>query len=103
MMMPTTAPAAMSKGSGTLNRQLVPSTASAISTVGTSMMARRARTKQAPAMVPEAAAVTPATKALTFGFALMRSKYGYGITTKRYTGRNTPTAAATAPGKPATR
>jgi hypothetical protein len=33
----------------------------------------------------------------------MRSKYGYGITTKRYTGRNTPTAAATAPGKPATR
>ena len=40
------------------------------------MIARRASTKQAPAIAPEAAAVTPSTNALTFGLALIRSKYG---------------------------
>ena len=54
-------------------------------------------------MVPEAAAVTPATNAPTLGLALIRSKKGNGMTTKRYTGRNTPIEAATAPGTLATR
>jgi hypothetical protein len=46
-------------------------------------MARRASTKQAPAIVPEAPAVTPATKPFTFGFALIRSNQGKGMTTNR--------------------
>src|SRR5690349_1526697 len=75
----------------------------AMSSVGTSTIARRASTTQAPAIVPDAAAVTPATKPLTLAFPLIRSNHGNGTTTNRYTGRNTPTAAATAPGKAATR
>ena len=58
MTRPAAAPAAMSTGSGTLKRQMMPAATSAMSTVGRSKMARRASTKQAPAMAPEAAAVT---------------------------------------------
>ena len=34
-------------------------------------------------MVPEAAAVTPATNAFTLALSLMRSKQGNGMTTNR--------------------
>ena len=70
-------------GSGTLNRHVTPSAATAISAVGTSITARRASTKQAPPIAPEAAAVTPLTKAFTCGLPPMRSNQGNGITTKR--------------------
>ncbi len=71
----------MSTGSGTLNRHATARATAPISSVGTSTIARRASTKQAPAMVPDAAAVTPATKPLTLAFSLMRSNHGNGITT----------------------
>ena len=67
MSSPAAAPAAMRMGSGTLKRQLTTRVATAIRTVGRSMSARRASTKEAPAMAPVAAAVTPATKARTWG------------------------------------
>ena len=73
----------MSSGSGILKRHATTRAVAAITRVGTSTIARRARTKQAPAIVPEAAAVTPATKPFTFGLALMRSNHGNGITTNR--------------------
>lgn len=83
MTSPAAAPAAMSRGSGTLKRHATPRATAAITSVGTSTMARRASTKQAPAIVPEAPAVTPATKPFTFGFALIRSNQGKGMTTNR--------------------
>src|SRR2546430_299027 len=69
MTTPAAAPTAMSTGSGILNRHATTRAVAPITRVGTSMMARLARTKQAPAIVPDAAAVTPATKPLTLGLA----------------------------------
>ena len=83
MMRPAAAPAPISTGSGTLKRQMMPRATRPMSRVGTSTMARRASTKQAPAMAPDAAAVTPPTNAFTWGFSLNRSNQGNGMTTNR--------------------
>jgi hypothetical protein len=73
----------MTSGSGTfLKRVNTSQVATAMITVVTSMMARRPRTKAAPAMAPVAAAVTPSTKRAprVVGEA---SEVGRGMMTKR--------------------
>src|SRR5262249_35446506 len=67
---PATPAARMSTGSGSfLTRLRSARETTKIDTVGTSWIARRPRTKAAPAMAPQAAAVTPFTNALTDGFS----------------------------------
>ncbi len=57
--------------------------ATAMRAVGTSTIARRPSTNAAPAMAPEAAAVTPSTKPLMTTFLAYFRKYGAGPTTSR--------------------
>jgi hypothetical protein len=74
----------MTAGSGTrLKRTSTRSAATAIAAVVASTIARRPRTKTAPAMAPVAAAVTPSTKALIAGIRESRRKCGAGITVNR--------------------
>ena len=65
----------MTSGSGIfLKRLKISQVESAMPTVVTSMRARRPSTKAAPAIAPVAAAVTPSTKARTFGLSAKRRK-----------------------------
>ncbi len=91
----------MTNGSGIFFRRIkTPSVASAIKIVGTSTIARRARTKPAPAMAPVAAAVTPSTKALRLRFLAKRRKYGAGMTVNKKQGRKVPDRGHDRAGQP---
>src|SRR5690349_1027958 len=101
---PTSPAARIKTGSGIfLGTSRNASVASPMRIVGMSMSDRRPRITAAPAIAPVAAAVTPSTNAFTRRFFATRLKCGATRTTTTYTGKNTPTAASTAPGSPATR
>ena len=75
---PTMPPAATMMGSGSLYRQSKARLASPIAGVGTSQIARTARTATAPLRAPVAAAVAPCTNAFSCAFSRFRRNHGAG-------------------------
>src|SRR5262249_60702231 len=101
---PTDAAARITAGSGAfLSLLSAAKVRTAMTAVGMSTIERLASTKPAPPMAPAAAAVTPATNALTRASFDQRRTLGASRITTAHGGRNTPAAEMIAPTGPATR